>query len=653
MCAAFSLTLVGLVPLSAPTPAHAGQWLFTVTGTPTPTTNPPQPPPAWSPPTSQPSVTLSYGIGTGNGGGPGQTFTTSDSLKLPLHIVVSWAPDHSLPSDPEPSVVRLSETGSATAGASGSFQVGNTTTPVKGTSSASISGVQTGTVQYTLTGGTYALDRPVNGSASVTVTVPAGGSGGASVGTGFNYTINAVPINAALRVDQDLQISPVAATTRFSATISNDPGFTVDSVKISVDGTATTATVNPNNPNNYYIDWTQSGGNPSEHTVTATAKIHDSIGAISLDSTLPSGNGRPADDIIADVRPLSAKFTSNIPLALDAVTPVPTPEITWTAGGTSPATSYPAAYIQGQSITLTLTLGNSAGKALTGQATTGYACKFQATPYTNDPATGQADPTLTLYDNTTGTPFTPTSCGSTITVAATTPLDKWVAIYGTSAALSLYVKFTIIPTPVWRQLGSYPISNSLYAVVATPAAPMTTPWTGVLNYACTWARRTTAATGATTALAQGLYNNGTYNGGSEQDTTQATTPETFYLQDFLNGPAALYGQCNDFSDFLVCASNAIGAVPLQSQHIPGPFTTTPITASHDPNSADATRTPWAYHQFTGSSTFFDGCLKFQGLTTPADLTLQAYITTLISSSYPFSAAWPLFTPTIKNSRSNP
>ena len=69
------------------------------------------------------------------------------------------------------------------------------------------------------------------------------------------------------------------------------------------------------------------------------------------------------------------------------------------------------------------------------------------------------------------------------------------------------MKFTYVtPTPTWCMGGSsVPSDNILYAVVATPTAPMTTPWVSVLEYACKWATGATNAASATNALAKGLY----------------------------------------------------------------------------------------------------------------------------------------------------
>ena len=479
---------------------------------------------------------------------------------------------------------------------------------------------------------------------------------------GVYYSVSFSPLVAGIVVDQDQRVLAPAATTRFSATISAS-GFTIDSVKISVDGTPTAATVNPSNPNNYYIDWPQTGGNPSEHAVTATAQIHSGAGATSLNSTDPpnrqyatSGMGRPADDIIADVQLQSIKFNNNIALSQDAATAVPSPEITWTQGGVNPsanppATANPAAYVQGKNVNLTLLLGSSAGAALTGNATMGYLCKLQASPNTINPATSAADPVLTLYDNTTASPTVPAPCSASTTVAATTALNSWVSSYTTSLpVLTFYVEFTKIPTPTWGVLSSYnsAVGNTVYAVVATPTAPMATPWVGVLNYACNWAKRTTSATSATTALTTGLYNAGHYNGGSQAFTGSFVDgSEDFHLKSYLasSTPYSLYGQCNDFADFLVCLSNAVGARPLKTQRsvtvaedsAGSHFFTKPVTAAPDQTKSDASpvSSGWAYHQWANDTSIFDGSIRFSGTTTPSDMTGPAfgstYNTSLVAS----------------------
>ena len=268
-------------------------------------------------------------------------------------------------------------------------------------------------------------------------------------------------------------------------------------------------------------------------------------------------------------------------------------------------------------------------------------------------------PSVTLYDNTAASPVAPTAfTGSSASVTASTALGSYVAGYTTtSAPITLFVEFSkVTPAPTWGVVDTCPaFGTKIYALVAKPTDPMKTPWVPVLDYACQWATGATDATSATTALTKAEYDHCTYNGGNFAHTSNPWQDgsETFHLQAMLGD---MTGQCNDFADFLFCASSAIGAKSLQVQRIDnsvaGRFTTTSITASHDQTPSDAAPAYWYYHQFAGSDTFFDGCLRLQGTTTPADLALQTYTSSLLAPGFS-SSAESLFTPTIKNTRSNP
>jgi hypothetical protein len=646
-----ALSFAALSALSATLPARAGVWYVTVTGPATATTSPSATPSANGQPASGGfSVTANYSISTGAGQGPGQPVSASVSVQCPLHVAVAWQPNGSLASDPEPATVRLTESGLAAWSATGS---NGTTAYTTGSGSASFAGLAPGTVQYSTTSFT-GLDHQIQAQAASTCSPPATQSGSASAGASFTYSVRVSSVSASLTVDQDQQVFAPAATTRFSATISSPSGFTVDSVKISVDGTPATATVNPNNANNYYIDWPQTGGNPSEHTVTATAQIHDSIGAITLNSLdapnrsyNTSGMGRPADIIIANLQLQSLTFNKSIPMrysasANPAPSPdpalVPTPQLDLSQTGAVTASLPPMAYVQGTSIPFTIQL-----YPLTGNATVGYTLDLNAKPL----ATNEAG--LVLYH--TGTvpqPFT-----NSLSLTSQAALYKEVNDYATTLDdLRFWVQFTK-STGNWAIAGDaadtgHQISNQIYAPLATPAAPMAQPWVGVLTYACQYAAGTASATAATSALTSGLYNNGRYNGGYRGYTDggkdgQGNTIglkdgyEELHVQGFIN--AQLTGQCDDFADFLVFMSNSIGALPLQSRRSASvaetsagsSFTTKNITWS-PVQSTTATGTPvtWSYHQWT-TSNVYDGCLKFSGTTSPINMMLPDYFSALVAT----------------------
>jgi len=146
-------------------------------------------------------------------------------------------PNTALGPDPEPFVLRLTETRSSTWSASVNAAPG-------GTGHATIAGVPALIKQYAMTDSTLELDHAVDIAFSVTATAPNPGPVSVSASGSFSYTGSVSPITAALTVDQDQQVLPSAATTRFSATVSNASGFTIDWIKISVDGgTPTIATI--------------------------------------------------------------------------------------------------------------------------------------------------------------------------------------------------------------------------------------------------------------------------------------------------------------------------------------------------------------------------------------------------------------------------
>lgn len=251
MCGLFAFILA----LSLAPPAHAGQWLFTYSGDPAVTQNPARSPFAWNPPaTPVSSISVSYQTGTFPDSSGASA--TSETVKCPIQVTIAWSPNGTLANDPQPAFIRLAESSTATWSASGYYNQ----TSVSGTGAATIANVPTSTVQYSTV---PTLSHPVTESANLTLLPPPGASTGGNVGNTFSYSVQAVSVSPSLTVDQDQQVFAPAATTRFSATISNASGFAIDSVKISVDGTPTTATVNPSNANNYYIDWpSASAGNP-------------------------------------------------------------------------------------------------------------------------------------------------------------------------------------------------------------------------------------------------------------------------------------------------------------------------------------------------------------------------------------------------------
>ena len=494
---------------------------------------------------------------------------------------------------------------------------------------------------------------------------------------GFHFTAAAAVPNVSLKVDQDLQIFPPAATTRFSATVRGPSSVVLDSMKISVDGNApVTATLIAGTLTSY-IDWpSSSAANPSEHTVTATALAHDGATSLTLDSTKPEGNGRVADNIIADLRLKSLTFSSasgsQAPLTLrvradsspgnnDGV--VAAPQVLWDVASTglpyNPTQTNPAGYIMGSKPQFTFAISKPNGADPEVGATVGLTLSASA-----HPNTGDAD--IVLKD-TQGQPVAVSL--PTANLPSDNPLLNKIAAYPVSITdLGIWLKFTKPATPVWVRHRSYAASSganiqqfgtTFYTVLASPTAPMTQPWTEVLDKACVWASGKSDATNATIALCNGFYANSYYNPGNRAWYTEGS-PEIFHLNNFLHktagvspAPSGLQGQCNDFSDFLVCLSAAVGAKPVQSQRSNGGFYYSHVIYAGTTTSHTPMPDYFNYHQWTTDGTasagnIFDSAVRPDNAATaiPVNEALNPYLNWLSPS--PPLYALPPFMPTIVN-----
>ena len=448
---------------------------------------------------------------------------------------------------------------------------------------------------------------------------------------------------------------------------------------LTVDGTTSTASVTDLGNGNFSgtIPWANSAGNPSEHTVYAQAQVHITQYGQTQYKTLdsrngaPGGAGRPADFIVANLQLQSITFTGtgNLTLMQNASTPVPVPQVTWTQGNPPTASTNPAGYVMGSKPRFAFLL-----PGITGTAQMGLTVTANANPFPG------SDPSVTLKD--TGSspiPFTLQNLTSGVfNVDSDAPLLGKVYRYQTFLTnLALWVQFTQTgqsPAP-WRQVASYgsptALSAFFYATLAQPTTPMAQPWVPVLDYACTWAAGTASATSTTTAVTKGEYSNCIYNDGFVAYTNQVLMDgsENFSLGGFLS---TLKGQCNDFSDFLVCLSNALGARPLKSQRsasvkdyymdpsavppVYNPachFWTNPIVGAVGTGQQyQPENVKWSYHQWGNDSTVFDGCVKFNGTVTPADLSLTSYFNQLVNQAQTYQPyVWDVqnpFQPTIAN-----
>lgn len=100
----------------------------------------------------------------------------------------------------------------------------------------------------------------------------------------------------------------------------------------------------------------------------------------------------------------------------------------------------------------------------------------------------------------------------------------------------------------------------LYTVHSTPQAPMTEPWSEVLEYATDWANAETTAAGVAEDIVNGLYNSGMVYDGWVHHTHPGY--KTFYLNqvftELRTTGFTVYMDCRDCANFFHCLTNALG-----------------------------------------------------------------------------------------------
>ena len=112
-------------------------------------------------------------------------------------------------------------------------------------------------------------------------------------------------------------------------------------------------------------------------------------------------------------------------------------------------------------------------------------------------------------------------------------------------------------------------AHTVYVVLASPQAPMTKPWTEVLDYSCDWADGQTSAASAATQITQKLYSDSGFEYDTEDgDAHYPSAWSPFELTDFLDdfGTGNLVN-CVDMGKAVVTFGNAVGCdMVLKSYH---------------------------------------------------------------------------------------
>jgi len=119
-----------------------------------------------------------------------------------------------------------------------------------------------------------------------------------------------------------------------------------------------------------------------------------------------------------------------------------------------------------------------------------------------------------------------------------------------------YIDAVEFEEPLWIGTSG---DHEYYTVLAAPQAPMSVPWTEVLDYACDWASGRSDLGAALQDLTESLYNCGVeYDGGTHYTSGSYTNLNLTSLIDDLSNPSSVEMDCRDFSNFLQVLLNALG-----------------------------------------------------------------------------------------------
>lgn len=107
-------------------------------------------------------------------------------------------------------------------------------------------------------------------------------------------------------------------------------------------------------------------------------------------------------------------------------------------------------------------------------------------------------------------------------------------------------------------MSTFTTQHTYYTLLATPQAPMSEPWTDVLDYACVWASGATSAPIVISSLTADLYESGIEYTAVNEYTNQYNELDLTDLLTDIQNLSAMAMNCADFSNFLHVLSNALG-----------------------------------------------------------------------------------------------
>nr|WP_309690402.1 hypothetical protein [Armatimonas sp.] len=126
------------------------------------------------------------------------------------------------------------------------------------------------------------------------------------------------------------------------------------------------------------------------------------------------------------------------------------------------------------------------------------------------------------------------------------------------ATVDIQCQLIETPDPETGNLHRDPIvegNPKVYEVYATPNAPQSTPWLGVLDDACEWAHGESAEAGVSRTVTLQLNQGGVFN---YVYSPQFLSNSSFKLKTFLATGRPTSGNCVDVSDYLAIGTNALG-----------------------------------------------------------------------------------------------
>jgi hypothetical protein len=152
-------------------------------------------------------------------------------------------------------------------------------------------------------------------------------------------------------------------------------------------------------------------------------------------------------------------------------------------------------------------------------------------------------------------------------------------------------------------------THNYYTVLSTPQAPISEPWTEVLDYACQWAYDAATEEYIVRKMTVGSYTDNLFFYASNNPHCSFYNGQyTFDLSDLLYDGS---GDCQDASAIVQVFSNALGVGQntIKNMRVIGPFSTQSI----DPiGTVDGwVYIPsWTFHQFAWcNSRVYDSCLR--------------------------------------------